>query len=86
MMTKAKIEKGMERHGLIIQEIGDALPLFDNAAAESQYKVRRSLARGTWTVRTMSGRKVMVLRPGRRGTIPVIGDPGDSIGKRSGPA
>jgi hypothetical protein len=81
MMTKAKIEGGMKKYNLIIQELGDALPLFDDAAPESQYKVRRSLARGTWTVRTMKGEKVMVLRQGRGGSIPVIGDSTGSIGR-----
>lgn len=80
-MTKVKIEEGMEKYQLVIQDLGEALKIFDDSAPESKYEVRRSLARGTWTVRTPSGKKVMVLRQRKGASIPVIGDPSDSIGK-----
>ena len=80
-MTKQKIEEGMEKLHLIIKEVGPAIDIFDDSAAQEKFEVRRSLRRQSWTVRTVPDRqKVMVLYQPKR-FIASIGDSGDSIGK-----
>lgn len=67
-MTKQKIEEGMEKLHLIIKEVGPAIDIFDDSAAQDKFEVRRSLRRQSWTIRTIPGKqKVMVLYQRRRG-------------------
>lgn len=81
VMTKQKIEEGMEKFHLIIKEVGPAIDIFDDSAAQDKFEVRRSLRRQSWTIRTIPGKqKVMVLYQPKR-FIASIGDSGGSIGR-----
>lgn len=81
-MTKEKIEEGMQKLNLKIKEVGPAIDIFDDSPAHQKFEVRRSLARASWTIRTIPGRqKVMILRAS---AIPVIGDSADPIRKKRG--